>query len=64
MSMSKNGNVVEITNYFAGGAPKREEMLAQPESCSCECGTCSCGSSKTRDEAQRDGKREANVKGQ
>jgi hypothetical protein len=38
---------VDVTNYFAGGVRKREEMLAQPE--------CSCSGSKCMSDCLADG---------
>lgn len=37
-------NLVEITDFFSGGDRKREEILAQPEKCSCKpCMVDDCG---------------------
>ncbi len=45
MSPNRDGttSVIEVTDYFAGGAKKRKEMLAQPEHCDCGCDNCECG---------------------
>jgi len=49
MARRANNEGVELTNFFAGGDDKREELLAEPaqsgsdcSNCSYDCGLCDC----------------------